>query len=57
MFGSRAQGLREELLGKKSQLHGHDAKHFTGPPYQVRIRRILRFAQRMQLISLFGGYK
>lgn len=35
VFGSRAQGLREELLGKNSQLHGHEGKHFAVPPYQM----------------------
>jgi hypothetical protein len=37
VFGSRAQGLREELLGKNSQLHGHEGKHFAVPPYQVTL--------------------
>ncbi|XP_024394956.1 uncharacterized protein [Physcomitrium patens] len=35
VFGSRAQGLREELLGKRPLLSANESKHFTLPSYQM----------------------
>ena len=38
VFGSRAQGLREELLGiKRPQPPVHEARHFIVPPSQVTL--------------------
>ncbi|KAG0586925.1 hypothetical protein KC19_2G127900 [Ceratodon purpureus] len=52
VFGSRAQGLREELLGKKPPPHGHEAKHFVAPPYQMfegsMLERVARSYQAVQ---------
>ena len=56
MFAARAQDLREELLCKKPQFHGHELKHFAAPPYQVTLEVLFCLARGMQLIALVGGW-
>lgn len=55
VFGSRAQGLREELLGKRPLLSANESKHFTLPSYQVTYDPHLCSTQSLQLMSTTGS--